>query len=145
MLLVQILKFDSQSSTGTKSQLAYQGKRQLIAIADTGLDKGEREQEQLHPAFRNRVRAWMATHTITEDRNGHGTRVCGSALGGDMTVNGNRVMGTAPQAELIVQSIWDLAKGKHGEIRPPENLTALFDPPYQKEAVRVHSNSWSTT
>lgn len=108
------------------------------------LDKGEREQEQLHPAFRNRVRGWIALHTITEDRNGHGTHVCGSAVGGDVTVNDNRVVGTAPQAELIVQSIWDPAKGKNGGIRPPEDLTALFDPPYRKEAVRVHSTSWST-
>ena len=61
-----------------------------------------------------------------------------------MTVNDNRVVGTAPQAELIVQSIWDPAKGKNGGIRPPEDLTALFDPPYRKEAVRVHSTSWST-
>ena len=140
----QILKFDSQPSTGTKTPLAYQGKGQVIAVADTGLDKGEREQEQPHPAFCNRVRGWIATHAVTEDRNGHGTHVCDSSVGGDVIVNGNRAMGTAPQAELIVQSIWDPAKGENGGIRPPEDLTALFDPPYRKEAVRVHSNSWST-
>lgn len=52
----QILKFDSQPSTGTKPPLAYHGKGQVIAVADTGLDKRERDQEQLHPAFCNCVR-----------------------------------------------------------------------------------------
>lgn len=38
----QILKFDSQPSTGTKPSLAYQEKGQIIALADTRLDGGER-------------------------------------------------------------------------------------------------------
>ncbi|KAM0795630.1 hypothetical protein BDR22DRAFT_870410 [Usnea florida] len=51
----------------------------------------------LHPAFQNRVQGWIATYNITEDRTGHGTYVCGSVLGGDVTINGDRVIGTAPR------------------------------------------------
>lgn len=41
-------------------------------------------------------------YTITEDRNGHGTHLCGSNVDGNVIVNGNQGMGLAPQAELIV-------------------------------------------
>lgn len=52
--------------------------------------------------FRNRVWGWIAIYTITQDRNGHGTHVCGSNVDGNVIVNGNQGMGLALQAELIV-------------------------------------------
>src|SRR5271163_1767211 len=91
----------------------------------------------LHAAFVNGVRRWYTERGPTYDHDGHGTHVCGSAVG-DGTANGQRIMGTAPQANLIVQSIWDPATG---DLIPPPNLTDLFSPPYL-EGARVHSNSW---
>lgn len=139
----RILYIDSQPPRGQIQVPPYQGSGQVIAVADSGLDRGENE--LLHHAFQNRVIGWFPArnptqgHNPTQDHTGHGTHVCGSAVGNGQTVNGDQVMGTAPQANLVVQSIWDRASGKP---RPPPDLTRLFDLPYQTKAARVHSNSW---
>ena len=51
-------------------------------------------------------------------------------------------MGIAPQAELVVQSIWQPTARK---LIPPADLTTLFDEAYQIQATRVHSNPWGTS
>jgi hypothetical protein len=130
----RILNFDIQPLAG--QQQTYQGSGQIVTVADSGLDRGQAN--PIHHAFAGRVRRWYAIHNSTEDHTGHGTHVCGSAVGNGQT-KGTRVMGTAPQAHLAVQSIWDPIQRR---LRPPGDLTHLFDPPYQNEAARVHSNSW---
>ena len=143
----QILKIDLQPRAGPIQQQAYQGKGQIIAVADTGLDRGE--SLPVHHAFGKRVRHWFATHNSTEDRIGHGTHVCGSAVGDGQTATGDPVMGTAPQAELVLQSIWNPNRVKPGldpnrvkpGLDPPSDLTRLFEDSYKKGAS-VHSNSW---
>ena len=114
----RILRFDPQQYTGLIQQQAYKGSGQVVAVADTGLHRGENMPD--HPAFTNHVQRWFTEHGFTEDHHGHGTHVCGSAVGDGMTAKGDRVMGTAPQAKLIVQSIWDpakVAKGAQGAKR----------------------------
>ncbi len=144
----QILQIDPQPPTALTLQSIYQGKGQMIAIADTGLDRGRNT--QVHPAFGTRVQHWSALHTETADFDGHGTHVCGSALGNGRTADGHQVMGTAPEADLIVQSMWDINRVRPRSpnqiepgLNPPSNLTTLFQDPYQKGA-RVHSNSWGS-
>lgn len=134
----QILQIDLHPPTGPIQRQAYQGKGQVIAVADSGLDRGE--DLPVHHAFGNRVRRWFAMHNSTIDHIGHGTHVCGSAVGDGQTATGHRIMGTAPQAELVVQSIWNPNRVKPG-FDPPSDLTRLFEDPYY-EGVRVHSNSW---
>ena len=134
----QILKIDLHPPTGPIQQQAYQGKGQVIAVADSGLDRGENL--PIHHAFGNRVRRWFAMHNSTEDHIGHGTHVCGSAVGDGQTANGDRVMGTAPQAELVVQSIWNPNQVKPG-LNTSSDLIRLFEDSYT-EGARVHSNSW---
>jgi serine protease AprX len=113
----------------------YAGKGQVIAITDTGLDGGEHN--MTHPAFQGRVRSWRSEHNFTADEDGHGTHVCGSAVGGGST-DTRLIHGTAPQAELVVQSIYNPSTGK---LSTPRSLTDLFDDAYAQGA-RVHSNSW---
>lgn len=116
----------------------YHGKGQVIAIADSGLDQGDTL--QVHPAFGQRVNAIHAINGEKRDFTGHGTHVCGSAVGDGWTNNKVHVEGTAPQACLVVQSIWDPASPHY--FAPPPNLVDLFGPPYYDDKARVHSNSW---
>ncbi|KAH6988212.1 peptidase S8/S53 domain-containing protein [Ilyonectria sp. MPI-CAGE-AT-0026] len=114
-----------QLATGSLPQHIYLGKRQVIAVADTGLDQGEHK--PLHPAFTGRVIRWFGN--TTADHIGHGTHVYGSAVG-----------------DLSNAGIWEpevLAPGVtkvEGKLKPPADLTTLFEPPY-KAGARVHSNS----
>lgn len=102
----------------------YQGDGQVIAIADTGLDTGDAA--NIHYAFGNRVR--HIYHPL-HDYSGHGTHVCGSAVGDGITENNLHVMGTAPQAQLVVQYM-------------SGDLTELLARPYIDHSARVHSDSW---
>ena len=136
----RLLKLDLQSPPCPTQQRGFLGSGQIIAIADTGFHEGENGKD--HLAFNDRVRGWIAVNGSTKDSDGHGTHVCGSAVGDGETANGDRVMGTAPRAELIVQSIWDPNLVQPG-LNPPSDLTKLFEEPYKKGA-KLHSNSWGT-
>jgi hypothetical protein len=116
-----------------------QGEGQIVAVADTGFDKGSTA--NVHPAFQGRVvKLYPLGRTRANDPNGHGTHVAGSVLGdGNSPALGGPVQGTAPRARLIVQSLLD-PRGDLGGI--PDDLHDLFLPPYQNDGARVHTNSW---
>lgn len=118
----------------------YQGEGQVIAIADTGLDEGHLN--PIHQAFTNRVIA-MYPQGQAADEDGHGTHVCGSAVGDGLLDpnSGTRVTGTAPLAKLVVQSLWNRQLRR---LQAPGSLNPLFDLPYTTDLVRVHSNSWGS-
>ncbi|KAL7936595.1 peptidase S8 and S53 [Trichoderma chlorosporum] len=107
----------------------YQGEGQVITIADTGLDTGI--SSNLHAAFQNRVHIYKHEKGFPADIDGHGTHVCGSAVGDGNTKDGIRIMGTAPRAKLVFQS--DQSKA---------DLTNLLYRPYTEHSARVHSYSW---
>lgn len=98
------------------------GKGEIVAVADSGLDTGEKS--TLHPDFQNRVRtiqsypinASFATlmNNVGEDDgasdkySGHGTHVAGSVLGDGKQAAAmglTPVKGMAPEAELVFQAI----------------------------------------
>ncbi|KAK6519990.1 hypothetical protein TWF506_000283 [Arthrobotrys conoides] len=123
---------------------SYEGQGEVIAIADTGLGDGSIDP---HHAFTGRIEArYNLGSNIpgdnTPDNSGHGTHVCGSAVGnGELDLGGPgrvRIKGTAPEARLVVQSLI-----KDGFIESPDDLAdGLFRIPYEQHNVRVHSNSW---
>jgi subtilisin family serine protease len=118
----------------------YQGDGQVVAVADTGFDKGSPTSP--HPAFTGRVaKLYALGRTVkTDDPNGHGTHVCGSVLGdGTSAAMGGTIQGTAPRARLVMQSLISAAGGLGGI---PADLTDLFEPPYRNDGARVHTNSW---
>ncbi|KAM7196740.1 Peptidase S8/S53 domain containing protein [Naviculisporaceae sp. PSN 640] len=118
----------------------YQGEGQVIAVADTGFDKGSTS--STHPAFTGRVVKLydLGRPGKADDPDGHGTHVCGSAVGdGNSTTAGGSIQGTAPKAKLVVQSLLDKWGGLGGI---PADLHDLFNPPYTNDGARVHTNSW---
>jgi serine protease AprX len=131
-----ILKADDVQSGGS-----LEGDGQVIAVADTGFDKGLTN--DVHPAFTGRVIKLYALGRPGDasDPDGHGTHVAGSVLGDGVMQDGTVVRGTAPKAQLIFQSVLD-SGGRLGGL--PTDLHDLFAPTYQDDGVRIHSNSWGS-
>lgn len=119
----------------------YRGDGEIVAVADTGFDRGDAANP--HPAFVGRVQALAALGRTLPDRaddpHGHGTHVAGSVLGrGQSATMGGDIDGTAPEAALILQSLLDSTGGLGGI---PVNLNDLFQATYD-DGARVHTNSW---
>lgn len=126
----------------TGAAVPFEGEGQIIAVADTGFDRGSIADP--HPAFAGRVVRLYALGrpNNANDPNGHGTHVAGSVLGdGQSDVLNLRIRGTAPRARLVLQSVLDQS-GNLGGL--PDNLNNLFRPPYQDDQARVHTNSWGS-
>src|SRR5215470_3683883 len=88
----------------------FEGDGQIVAVADTGFDKGSTT--NTHPAFTGRVVKLVpfGRPGKADDPDSHGTHVCGSVLGnGNSPSMGGLIQGTAPKARLIVQSLLDKA------------------------------------
>ena len=118
----------------------YDGAGEVIAVADTGFDTGSTANP--HPAFTGRLARLydLGRPGKTNDPDGHGTHVCGSAAGdGTSASMGGAILGTAPRATLVVQSLIDSSGGLGGI---PSDLADLFEPPYRNDRARVHTNSW---
>jgi hypothetical protein len=117
---------------------SYDGEGEIVAVADTGLDRGSRT--DVHPAFKGRViKLYALGRPKANDPDGHGTHVAGSVLGdGASATMGGEIRGTAPAARLILQSTLDQQGGLGGI---PVDLRDLFEPPYS-DGARVHTNSW---
>lgn len=89
------------------------GDGEVVAIADTGLDSGDIE-HGMHPDFAGRIRALVSlpmnptwhgfarasTDDAADRASGHGTHVCGLALGSG-AASGGRYAGMAPASELV--------------------------------------------
>jgi PGF-pre-PGF domain-containing protein len=114
------------------------GRRQIIAIADTGLDTGINN-ESMNPDFYGRILAILdIAGDGAEDKDGHGTHVAGSAVGNGSLSNG-KYKGIAPEAQLVFQAI-----GTSDGNLNPRDLNNLFEEAYELGA-RIHSNSWGGT
>jgi hypothetical protein len=140
-----VLACDPTLDTG----VVFQGEGQAVCVADTGLDKGKTD--DILPCFQGRVKKlWaLGRRDLCDDPHGHGTHVAGSVLGNGRSErlgDDNRIIqGTAPEADLVFQSLASLETG--GEIGLggiPDDLADLFKPPYE-EGARVHTNSWGPT
>ena len=95
----------------------YTGQNQVIAVADTGLDRGDKIEE--FPDIPNRrireIFNWpgVINHNCfasivddgTQDIDGHGTHVAVSALGAGLAGPNGIGRGVAPEAELVFQAV----------------------------------------
>ena len=121
------------------------GGGQIVSVADTGLDVGNRSTLSLD--FRDtfvRAYAWGRTG-VWDDPNGHGTHVAGSAVGSGRNSGsvpsthsyGGTFSGVAPEAGLIFQSLLT----SDGGLQTPSDLKQLFTPAHT-DGARIHTNSW---
>jgi subtilisin family serine protease len=151
----QILKADVMGNW-----TPYKGSGEVVAIADTGFDIGK--EDDTHPAFTGRVKKLypIGRPNQMDDPNGHGTHVSGSVLGDGVSANpltsiladgstasgskGGKIQGTAPQANLVLQSLMTAGNNLNPGLAVPNDLKDLFDKPYLIDHARVHTNSWGT-
>lgn len=134
------------SSAADTPPLRYQGRDQLVCVADTGFDRGSTT--DVHDAFTGRVKslhAWGRPGGSANDPDGHGTHVCGCILGQGNHTSEGQVTGAAPAATLMMQSFfvrfsWERRSVLGGY---PPDLGLLFAEAYAAGA-RIHSNSWGT-
>jgi subtilisin family serine protease len=132
----RIMRADVVQASPTR----LRGYREIVAVCDTGLDKGSRT--DVHPAFAGRVqKLYPLGRATASDPHGHGTHVAGSVLGdGVLQPSGAPIRGAAPGARLVLQSVLDPQGGLGGL---PSDLNDLFRVPYERDGARVHTNSWS--
>lgn len=127
----KILNVDAAYNAG------YRGEGQLVAYADTGLDKGDLA--TLIPDFVGQVKsAWVVGlgGKSWGDPQNHGTHVAGSIAGSGASSSG-RIRGSAYKARLVVEGMWsDILKN----IAIP-GVLPLFNRA-NSEGARIHSNSW---
>lgn len=130
-----------ESAAGGAS-VAFTGQGQVVAVADTGFDKGSTT--DVHAAFKGRVKKLYALGrpNLKNDPHGHGTHVAGSVLGDGLSTADGPVKGAAPRASLVLQSVLDASGGLGGL---PDNLEDLFLKPYRTDKARIHTNSWGST
>jgi subtilisin family serine protease len=124
------------------SGTTYQGAGEVVCVNDTGFDKGSTS--SVHPAFTGRVLHLtpLGRPGKADDPDGHGTHCCGSVLGdGNSATMGGVIQGTAPKAQLVVQSLLDSFGGLGGL---PADLHDLFNPPFVNQKAAVQSNSWGS-
>jgi hypothetical protein len=128
--------------TNNPGPASLEGAGQIVGVADTGFDKGSTT--NVHPAFAGRVvKLYPLGRAKANDPDGHGTHVAGSVLGDGTSASlGIAIRGAAPKAKLVLQSLLD-ANGGLGGL--PNDLHDLFETPYQKDGVRIHTNSWGST
>lgn len=142
------------------------GRGEVVAVADTGLDRGQTSGAALHADFRGRVRAlqsWPLNAAFAElarfpaandggadTDSGHGTHVAGLVLG-DGSASAGQIRGIAPGAELVFQAL-----EQYTEVRPehvarlasghylsgrPLDLRELFERA-REDGARIHVNAW---
>ncbi|MGQ9711349.1 MAG: S-layer homology domain-containing protein [Desulfotomaculales bacterium] len=117
------------------------GAGQIVALADSGLDRGR--PDDLPPDFTAApgrmpkvafIKAWGDYGPA--DPVGHGTHMAGT-IAGTGAASGGKFKGLAPGASLYVQSILNAQK----QLAPPADLAALFRPAYAAGAF-IHVNGW---
>ena len=133
--------------TGTKvmnmDQLwdaGYKGSGQIVAMGDTGLDRGDLN--QIHPDFSKAIikgKNFAPYGKSWEDPMGHGTHVAGSIVSRGVQSD-QAFKGAAFEADLIAHSLWSQMLNN---MMVPTKLGELFAAA-QKDGAKFHTNSWGS-
>lgn len=132
------------------------GAGQVIAVADTGLDTGDKS--TVHNDVRGRI---LSAYSVGrknvngkwDDLEGHGTHVVGSVLGNG-SESSHKIRGTAYEASLVMQSTgqdpseweWNPQMQKYDRFVTTGDMYILLNQAYTnqngKTGARIHSDSW---
>ncbi|MHB8158465.1 MAG: S8 family serine peptidase, partial [Desulfocucumaceae bacterium] len=140
----EIVGADLLNAPGFITPGGLTGKGQVVAVADSGVDKGSLE--DIHPDLasdpgkRPRIimlKSW-AGRLLADDPLGHGTHMVGTIAGSGKASEG-KYRGLAPEVSVYFQGILD----DQGRIAPPRDINELFLPAYQAGS-RIHVNAWGS-
>lgn len=140
----QIVGADLLNAPGFVTPAGLAGRGQVVAVADSGIDKGSAE--DIHPDLASTpgkkpkiimLKSW-AGRQAADDPVGHGTHMAGT-IAGSGGQSGGKFRGLAPEASIYFQGILD----RNGKVSPPPDIESLFLPAYQAGA-RIHVNAWGS-
>ncbi|MFZ5596331.1 MAG: S8 family serine peptidase [Bacillota bacterium] len=140
----EIVGSDMLSVSGFITTPGLTGKGQVVAVADSGIDKGSLE--DIHPDLAAEpgkkpkiiMLKSLAGRSVPDDPLGHGTHMVGTIAGSGKASDG-KYMGIAPDAGIYFQAILD----ENGNAAPPTDIDKLFLPAYQAGA-RIHVDAWGS-
>lgn len=127
----KVMNFDKAWERG------FTGQGQTVAMADTGLDLGNKS--NIHSDLQTVIggEAVAMFGTSWEDPQGHGTHVAGSVVSRGVLSEG-LIKGGAFNANFYAQGMWSSI---FNNIMVPQDLGGMFKSAYNKGA-RIHTNSW---
>ncbi|MCL5058886.1 MAG: S8 family serine peptidase, partial [Actinobacteria bacterium] len=140
----EIIGADLLNAPGFITPAGLTGKGQLVAVADSGIDKGSIE--DIHPDLISdsgkkpgiiMLKSW-AGREKADDPVGHGTHMVGTIIGNGKS-SGGKFKGLAPDASIYFQGILD----EKGRVTPPSDIEKLFMPAYEAGA-RIHVDAWGS-
>ncbi|MFZ5647010.1 MAG: S8 family serine peptidase, partial [Bacillota bacterium] len=140
----EIIGSDILNAPGFVTPAGLTGKGQVVAVADSGVDRGSLE--DIHPDLASdpnkkpriiMLKSWSG-RPVADDPVGHGTHMVGTIVGNGKS-SGGKFKGVAPDASIYFQGILD----DKGRVAPPANVEDLFMPAYLAGA-RIHVNGWGT-
>ncbi|GAB6179374.1 hypothetical protein JCM14036_06930 [Desulfotomaculum defluvii] len=124
----------------SKNGSGLTGKGQVIAVADSGLDTGNKE--TLHPDIKERlVGVKDFSGDGWRDPNGHGTHIVGSIVGSGAKSEG-AIKGIAPEAGVYFQATYN---EKDQTLHIPSVYEILQDAYQAPGQPRIHVNSWGAS
>lgn len=130
----RLMNFETMYARG------FTGKSQIVGMADTGLDSGDKN--TIHADFKDAVYSGYAFGVGSknwEDPNGHGTHVMGSVLGRG-TKSGGALRGGAFDSMAVAQGMWSPLLDN---LTVPPKLVKLFQAALT-DGARIHTNSWGS-
>lgn len=128
---------------GVFTSLGLTGTGQIVAIADSGLDKGSIV--DIHPDLKSLegespkvilLKSWSGREKA-DDPLGHGTHMAATIAGNGNASNG-KWEGIAPKASIYFQGLLN----ENNEIKIPD-IESLFTPAYEAGA-RIHVDAWGS-
>jgi len=140
----EIIGADLLNAPGFITPAGLTGKGQVIAVADSGVDRGS--MGDIHPDLASdpgkkpkiiMLKSWSGRQAA-DDPVGHGTHMVGTIAGNGVS-SGGKFMGVAPEASIYFQGILD----DKGKVTPPPDVEKLFLPAYQAGS-RIHVNAWGS-
>ena len=130
------------------------GAGQIVAVTDSGVDKGSTDPNVHHADFKNGAGGSRIAQIFDlvgdggNDKHGHGTHVAGSVCGNGLKSGSNPAAhnypaachsGSAPEATLVFQAVGN--NSTLGLSGIPDDLNILFKQT-RDAGARVHNNSW---
>ncbi len=138
----KIVGGDAEGHPTAVQQLGFDGKGVTVAVADSGLQNGDKE--TMHPDLAGRVDEFFYYGALTDasDGHSHGTHVTGIIAGdgavGETDENGFLYgLGVAPKSHIVAQRIFDGAGGYEA----PDSYGQLTRDAVSAGAA-IGSNSW---